>query len=184
MIQSRLRIVTIGDETVGKTCLLSFLMGKNIPTTYRPTTYENFCVDRTICGHVVTFSLRDTAGRSSFDDFRSIVFGGTDVFLLCYSKDNRNSFSSLQEKWIREAKKSVHGAKMILVQTKSDISEEKSQVSDKEAEFLFYEEDLDGFVKTSAIKGEQSQNILELCSKLCALKKKWIPPIRRRQSKS
>lgn len=121
MIQPRLRIVTIGDEQVGKTWLIHMLCDKEIPNEYVPTTYENFCIDKIICGQMITFSLRDTAGRPSVDEFRSICFNNADVFLLCYAADNRESFVNLQTKWIPYSRSKVQNAKMILVETKVDI---------------------------------------------------------------
>lgn len=120
MFQPRLRIVTVGDEQVGKTWLVHMLCDKEIPHEYTPTTYENFCIDKIICGQMVTFSLRDTAGRPSVDEFRSICFNNADVFLLCYAADNRESFVNLQTKWIPYSKSKVESAKLILVETKVD----------------------------------------------------------------
>lgn len=121
MIQPRLRIITVGDERVGKTWLIHMLCDKEIPKEYTPTTYENFCIDKTICGQMVTFSLRDTAGRPSLDDFRSICFNNADVFLLCFAADDRESFVNLQTKWIQYSKSKVENAKLILVETKCDL---------------------------------------------------------------
>lgn len=121
MFQPRLRLITIGDEKVGKTWLTHMLCDKDLPEQYTPTTYENFCFDKIINGQMVTFSLRDTAGRPSLDEFRSICFGGADVFLLCYASNDRESFINLQEKWIPYSRSKVPDAKLILVETKLDF---------------------------------------------------------------
>lgn len=139
MIQPRLRIVTVGDEKVGKTWLIHMLCNKEIPNEYTPTTYENFCIDKIICGQMVTFSLRDTAGRPSVDEFRSICFNNADVFLLCFAADNRESFVNLQTKWIPYSRSKVQNAKLILVETKFDtlfpeISKNETNISNNNDE--------------------------------------------------
>ena len=121
MLPTHLRIIAVGDEQIGKTCLIYMLSDKPIPKQYTPTTYENFCFDKLILGQVVTFSLRDTAGRSSVDEFRSIYFGGADVFLLCFAADNRDSFVNLRSKWLQYTRSKVEDAKIILIETKIDL---------------------------------------------------------------
>ena len=178
MFPSRLKIVAIGDEKVGKTNLIHFLMGKPLPETYSPTTYDNTLVDKIVCGSVISISFRDTAGRPTLDSCRSLVFGNADLFLLCFSSQNRESFINLKDKWIEEARTNVPNAKIILVETKCDENFDPlsidNLISDFEIKNLILEENIDGFAMCSAKSEFQNPPILEMAAKMCLFKRKYI----------
>jgi Ras family protein V len=56
-----------------------------------------------------------------FDDFRSLSYSHTDVFLLCFSVVNPTSFHNVTHKWIPEIRACNPSAPIILVGTQSDL---------------------------------------------------------------
>ena len=64
MSVDRLKIVAIGDDAVGKTCLLIRFGAQTYPHIYVPTVYENRVVEHSVVDGVpCEIALWDTGGR-------------------------------------------------------------------------------------------------------------------------
>ena len=51
-----------------------------------------------IGGEPYTLGLFDTAGQEDYDRLRPLSYPQTDVFLVCFSVDNRDSFDNVETK--------------------------------------------------------------------------------------
>lgn len=62
-------------------------------------------------------------------------YSQTDVFVICYSVVDKDSFSSIETKWIPELKRYSTNAPIIIVGTKADLAEtvSESEVVSEEA---------------------------------------------------
>ena len=66
-------------------------------------------------GTPVTLSLWDTAGQENYDRVRPLGYPNTDVFLMCLSVVEPNSFNNIKAKWYPEIDHHCHGVPIILV---------------------------------------------------------------------
>ena len=159
-----IKCVVIGDGAVGKTCLLTTFTTNTFPTEYYPTVFDNYTVETTVDEKVVMLWLWDTAGQEDYDRIRPISYQGANVFLACFSVNNRQSFSNLKTKWIPEIRHVNPKAAILIVGCKSDKRDAANDVpkgildnnsifvSVKEAEKLVEEMDAIMYVECSALR--------------------------------
>ena len=100
------KIVAIGDGTVGKTSMLVSYSKGEFPDDYVPTVFENYRTQIATNQGEITLDIWDTAGQEEYDDMRRLAFHNVDVFLVCFSIDNPASLQNLESKWARDISKS------------------------------------------------------------------------------
>ncbi|KAL7717027.1 Ras-like GTP-binding protein RHO1 [Entamoeba marina] len=148
-----IKIVVVGDGSVGKTCLLLAYSRGDIPTSYVPTVFENF-------SHVIHYKnedyilhLWDTAGQEEYDRLRPLSYSDSDVVLLCFAVNNRTSFENITSKWEPEIKMYIATAKTILVGLKIDLREDgKDHVSKQEGDELAKQLGCVSYLESSSVK--------------------------------
>ena len=96
----KMKVVTIGDDGVGKTCLIMRYTSGNFPTSHIPTVYGQFLMSAVFDELPYRCSLWDTA-QGEYDQQRTIYYPKTDVFIICYSIIRRSSFRNIKQKWIQ-----------------------------------------------------------------------------------
>ncbi|GCE98420.1 Rho GTPase [Zygosaccharomyces mellis] len=115
------KIVILGDGACGKTSLLNVFTRGYFPKVYEPTVFENYIHDIFVDNKHITLSLWDTAGQEEFDRLRSLSYSDTDVIMLCFSLDSRDSLMNVQHKWVGEIADHCEGVKLVLVALKCDL---------------------------------------------------------------
>lgn len=115
------KIVILGDGACGKTSLLNVFTRGYFPKVYEPTVFENYIHDIFVDNRHITLSLWDTAGQEEFDRLRSLSYSDTDVIMLCFSLDSRDSLLNVQHKWVGEIADHCEGVKLVLVALKCDL---------------------------------------------------------------
>ncbi|KAL7849164.1 hypothetical protein SRHO_G00207870 [Serrasalmus rhombeus] len=98
------KCVVAGDKSVGKTELL-----KN--------TNEKI----TVGSKSIKLVLRETVGQNQDDRSRPVAYGGTNVFILCFSISNRRSFDNIKVMWYPEVSQHSPEVPFLLVGTKKDL---------------------------------------------------------------
>ncbi|GJC97714.1 ras family protein [Colletotrichum higginsianum] len=102
------------------------------PTVYEPTVFENYVHDIFVDNVHIELSLWDTAGQEEFDRLRSLSYGrvihkdgpnDTDLIMLCYSVDSKDSLENVESKWVGEIADNCPGVKLVLVALKCDLRE-------------------------------------------------------------
>ncbi|XP_039295750.1 ras-like GTP-binding protein RhoL [Nilaparvata lugens] len=116
-----LKITTIGDGMVGKTCLLITYTKKRFPTEYVPTVFDNYPDTINVDGKDHDVILWDTAGQEDYERLRPLSYPNTDCFLMCYSVASRSSFDNILSKWYPEVKHHCPDVPVVLVATKTDL---------------------------------------------------------------
>ena len=97
-MSKKIKCVVVGDGAVGKTCLLISYSTNKFPLDYVPTIFDNYSVTILIGGEAYSLGLFDTAGQEEFDRLRPISYPETDVFLVCFSVVNPDSYANVKEK--------------------------------------------------------------------------------------
>jgi len=109
-----LKLTVVGDGAVGKTSFLVTYTTNVFPTAYVPTVFDNYSDTVTVDGQDYNLTLWDTAGQEEYERLRILSYPNTDVFLVCYSVNNRTSFSNLITKWIPELRHHCPEAPIVL----------------------------------------------------------------------
>lgn len=155
------KCVVIGDGAVGKTSLLISYTTNTFPGDYVPTVFDNYTTtislrdpnynssdhldnqdlhSTAISSHsnehlkIFKLNLWDTAGQEEYDRLRPLSYPQTDIFLICFSVTERNSFRNVIDKWLPELKtnSNIENSEIfikfkkypiLLVGTKSDLSD-------------------------------------------------------------
>ena len=128
------RSVTIGDSSVGKTCIVNrFLQDKFDPAEQNTigTLYESFQDKRD--GRDLEIQIWDTAGQEQYRSLGPIYYRSSAAALVVFDITNRKSFEDIGI-WIQEFR-NVAGENTIvlLVGNKIDLSTERA-VTREEAE--------------------------------------------------
>ena len=117
----RKKLVVVGDGMCGKTCLLVTFSRDQFPTVYVPTVFETFVADMTVDDQEIELSLWDTAGQEDFDKLRPFSYPESDVILIVFSIDSKDSLENVVEKWTPELNHYCNKVNRILVGTKKDL---------------------------------------------------------------
>ncbi|KAI1105966.1 putative RHO3 protein [Jackrogersella minutella] len=117
------KLVLLGDGASGKTSLLNVFTRGYFPTVYEPTVFENYVHDIFVDSVHIELSLWDTAGQEEFDRLRSLSYDNTDVVVLCFSIDSKDSLENVESKWVGEIQENCPGVKLVLVALKCDLRE-------------------------------------------------------------
>ncbi|KAG5292475.1 Rho3 GTPase [Histoplasma ohiense] len=128
------KLVLLGDGACGKTSLLNVFTRGFFPTVYEPTVFENYVHDIYVDGIHMELSLWDTAGQEEFDRLRALSYDDTQVIMLCFSVDSKDSLENVESKWMAEIAEHCAGAKIVLVALKCDLREEVDEKEDENAE--------------------------------------------------
>merc|ERR1719493_507701 len=121
-----IKIVVVGDGTVGKTCLLSVFGTDEFAFEHIPTIFENKQIRYNYGGCEYILDLWDTAGQENFDRLRPLSYKEVDAFLVCFNCVDSNSLDNVRFKWKPELEQYAPETPMILVGTKSDLIKDPS----------------------------------------------------------
>ena len=126
-----IKCVVVGDGAVGKTCLLQSYCDNHFSEEYVPIIFDNTTKDMDVDGHSISLGLWDTAGQEDYDRLRPLPYTGADVFVLCFSVDQRVSLENIKAKWYPEIRYHCPLSPVILVATQLDLREEKTKSDGK-----------------------------------------------------
>jgi Ras-related protein Rab-8A len=152
-----LKILTIGESAVGKTCILLRFTDNKFLKSHLTTIgidYKSKVIRSN--NYSVKLKIWDTAGQERFRNITQQYYKGADGILLVYDITERNSFEKVRE-WMKMIQQNTTKDKIgiILIGNKCDL--EERQVSVEEGESMANEFGV-LFFETSAYK---DKNITE-----------------------
>jgi len=129
----RTKIVLLGDQSVGKTSLITRFMYDTFDNTYQATIGIDF-LSKTLYldDRTVRLQLWDTAGQERFRSLIPSYIRDSTVAIVVFDITNRQSFLSTS-KWIEDVRSERgNDVMVVLVGNKADLSD-KRQVTLEEA---------------------------------------------------
>lgn len=150
-----LKIVLVGSEAVGKTSLLIRFHQNSFPGLYVPTVFDSYWKEMSVDGNEYGLLLWDNSGNDDYIRLRPLSYPQTDVFLVCFDINNRESFMKLQNTWLPEVKRYQNGTPIIIVGNKMDIRSE-SQLENASNDFVLHVEGVRLALREGAIYCESS----------------------------
>ncbi|RNA13311.1 Ras-like GTP-binding [Brachionus plicatilis] len=144
----RKKLVVVGDGACGKTCLLYAFCKDQFLDEYEVTVFETYVTDIEVDGIKIELVLWDTAGQEEYERLRPLSYPDSNVVLVCYSIDNRDSLENIYDKWCPEIKYYCPKIPIILVGNKKDLrlelkrsidTEEGVKMAEKIGAYGFYE---------------------------------------------
>ena len=144
-----LKIVILGESSVGKTNLLSrYLDNKFIEDKPATVGVDFFSKELEIENKIVKTQFWDTAGQEKYKSISKAYYKLANGIILVYDITNRDSFNCI-EKWLEEIFQiCVKIPNILLIGNKSDLNKQRS-VTENEARIFSKEKNL-FFFETSA----------------------------------
>jgi len=171
------KLLIIGDSTVGKSALMNKFCDDNFSKTHIATIgvdfkYKNlFCDDKK-----VKLQIWDTAGQEKFRSIMKTYYKGATGIILTYSIADRKSFQNV-ENWLKQIQ--IHASadvNVVLVGNKCDITER--DVTTAEGQQLAQKHSLE-FFETSAKEGNNVNEVFYHLAKVIKTKQEENPALLR-----
>ena len=187
---TNVKCVVIGDDGVGKTCLLisytrlnttsTATKNNTFPVEFEPSVFDNHTAHMVMGENkTVAVSLCDTAAREDYDHWRLRTYTDADVVLVCFSLLDANSLQNVKCKWIPELRKHCRRIPFVLVGTKSDLRNDSRISSDGISNTVNIEEVLsmadevkaEEYVECSALTQEGLSEVFEEAVRVALIRK-------------
>ena len=153
------KIIIIGDQGVGKSCLSIKESRNYFEDFYSPTVgFEFVSFNVRIEDKNIKLQIWDTCGQEVYRSLISSFYRSASLAIMVYSIDNDDSFNNI-EKWLNDVKtQSNPNIKIFLIGNKADL-EDKRKVSREAGEKFLKDHKLTYFIETSAKTGFNVQNV-------------------------
>ena len=155
-----IKILILGESTVGKTNILTMFMDKKFNPNHMTTTGIDLkTTNIELKNKKIRIQIWDTCGQEKYKSITKNLFLKVQGILAVYDITNRNSFSNLKN-WIKSVKSDVNHSKLLIIGNKSDL-EEQREVPKNEAIEYAKEENIE-YLETSCKTGENINKAITL----------------------
>lgn len=161
MMKKTIQCTVVGDGMVGKTCLAKTFTGESIDEKYVATIFDNYAGKMSVSGDQYTISVFDCAGEHEYEELRGFSYKDSEVFIVCFSVIDRESYDSVRAFWVPEIKNFM-GRKVpiILVGLQADSRVDSSEeISKAEGHVLAKEIGAERYIECSAITKAGVQDV-------------------------
>ena len=162
------KIIIVGDQGVGKSCLAIKASRNYFEDFYSPTVgFEFVSFNVRVQDKIIKLQIWDTCGQEVYRSLISSFFRSASLAIVVYSIDTEDSFNNI-EKWLNDIKtQSNPDIKIFLIGNKADL-EDKRRLTKEQGEQLCRDHKLAFFMETSAKTGFNVQNVfIQVAKELC-----------------
>mmetsp|Transcript_16328 Transcript_16328/g.24595 ORF Transcript_16328/g.24595 Transcript_16328/m.24595 type:complete len:280 (+) Transcript_16328:41-880(+) len=162
----RHKILFLGNERSGKSCMIRRFLSNEFSEDYIATVGMDFESDTLFLGGRITkLKILDAAGHSKFRDLLPRYIRGADVVIITYDTTRRDSFESV-ESWIKtiEEVRKLSEIFLVIVGSKADRVTAR-EVSIKEGREIAEKYGAAEFFETSAKSGANCKELFHSIAK-------------------
>ncbi len=118
-----IKVVLVGDSGTGKSSLARAYTGVELLDTHIDEG-SPFCVlskMTAVDGESCSVAVWDTSAGEEYDRLRPLSYSHVDLFLVCFSVVQPESYESARARWCREVEFHRRGAPVVLVGCMTDL---------------------------------------------------------------
>ena len=158
-----IKLLIVGDSSVGKTNFISMFIYKKFNQNYMTTTGIDLKASSIeLKNKKIKVQLWDTAGQEKYRAITKNLFLKVQGVLVVYDITNENSFTNLKS-WVRTIKEECgKQMQMLIIGNKTDLEEQR--VISKDTALEYAKEEKVEYMETSCKNGE---NIVKAITLLC-----------------
>ena len=150
--RKKFNVILLGEKSVGKTCLVQSLTGKEFNENQIATIGVDFVSrNATIDGKNFVFRIYDTGGQERYDSVATSILKTMNGFILVFSVDNEQSLEKIS-KWIENIEENVDRKEKVLILVGNKIDINRREVTNEEGMNFAKERNMKYF-ETSAKTG-------------------------------
>lgn len=127
------QLISVGDRRTGKSCIIKRYCEGRFVSKYITTIGVDYGVKKIKIGnHNVAINFFDLSGNPDYEEIRNSFFADSQVVLLTFDLENRQSFANLG-KWENTMKSNgldLKQAVVFLVGNKSDVNAREVEASE------------------------------------------------------
>jgi small GTP-binding protein len=151
------KILLLGDEYVGKSCILDRFISDHFYSGYISTLGIDFkCKITKFEGEQTKLQIWDSAGHKRFNTLVTPYTRGSHIIVIVYDRTNMNSFYNIKN-WLTMVESNVQDPKIVLVGNKSDLKDQ-IQVSTEMGRSYALEHGMH-YIEASALKNTGIKDI-------------------------
>ena len=160
------QIILVGDSGCGKSALAIRLTHSLFSEKYIPTEFESFTTDIETQAGYVKLTLQDVSGAKESAEVRKLAYQGCDAILLCFDVTDKESYQSIETRWVPEITAVSPGIPVFVAACKKDAAAEEENCQDddddvfsKEIETLVEKIGAVGYLECSASTNHNVEQI-------------------------
>lgn len=161
----RVKVVIIGEASVGKTSIMNRAVRGTYSSETKPTVgAANAVLDIHVKDQQVSLNIWDTAGQEKYRSLTTMYFNGAGLAIIVFDLTNKVSLNAVPD-FLRILKdKAGEAIKYVLVGNKSDLPNRQVQL--EEATEFAQTNGAEFYIETSAFTGERIDELFQRCANL------------------
>ena len=135
--ESGIKVILLGESSVGKTCLIKVAIGKKFNSSELTTYSANYSIKKfNYNGKEYTFNLWDTIGQEKYRALTKMFFKDSKIIILVYDITSEKSFKEL-EYWYSQVVNELgkEGYYLAIVGNKNDLYNQEKINKDQGKKF-------------------------------------------------
>ena len=177
----RIKLILVGDKSVGKTSIINQFIEKQFINEYIPTIgSDKIMKEIEIKGEKLNLEIWDTVGQEQYRTVNKIFIKNAQIALIVYDITNRKSFENLNN-WYNLIFEINKNSNVIVGVTANKTDLYENQVVDSEEGKNFADEKKMKFFETSAKDYESIEKVfIEICEDYSSKKKEKKKKIKKK----
>ena len=101
-MSEEIKVVTIGDGSVGKTCLIKRFVENSYSPDTQSSVFDDYEKELIFEGKTYLLKIKDCGGQADAKATREQALQDNDIVVLCYSVADVNSVTNMARAWLPE----------------------------------------------------------------------------------